>query len=419
MLRWLTALLVACSSPQRPGGPHEQTTEYRGGRWFDGTAFVPRTLWVVGDRFATERPAKIDSVVELAGGFVVPAFGEGHNHWLEAPLVDTYIGVHLRQGIFYVKDLSTAPTIHDAIRPKVNTPGSVDYIATHQGFTGPGGHPIEIIDVLAGFGVLPKAWATTHGEGEALFVITSEAELAAAWPKLVATKPAFVKLFLVHSDEYAKRRDDKTLSPKDRGLDPALVPAIVARARAAKLRVTAHTENAHDVHVAIAAGVDDLAHLPFVQAERPESYRIADADVKAAGARKATIATTLDWTTEVPLGDPRLAVLRDNLARLRAAGVTVMVGTDNFRQTAQVETERIRRLDLMTPVELLATWSVTTPRAIFPDRKLGRFETGFEATFLVLGGDPLVDWAQTKNIVRWVKQGRRLEPPAIEMPPLG
>ena len=51
--------------------------EYRGGLWFDGTRFVPRTVYVVEGRFRQRRPARVDSVVDLAGGYVVPPFSDG------------------------------------------------------------------------------------------------------------------------------------------------------------------------------------------------------------------------------------------------------------------------------------------------------------------------------------------------------
>jgi hypothetical protein len=409
---------VAASSPL-PGAGRATVTEYRGGRWFDGRSFARRTMWVAGERFETARPDRVDAVVDLHDGFVVPPYAEGHNHWLEPTLVATYIDAYLRDGIFYMQDLSTPPRFHDAIRPRINLPTSVDYIAAHQGFTGPAGHPIEIIDQLVALGVLPAAWGRTHGEGDALFVVASEDDVARAWPRLVAGHPDFVKLFLIHSDEYPERRDNPALAPKQRGIDPALVPGIVARAHADHLRVTAHIENAHDFHVAVAAGVDDFAHLPFVAASGLEHYRLADDDVRAAGARKATIATTLDWASDAAgPDDPRLAVVRDNLVRLRRAGVTVLIGTDLFRTTARTEVDLLARLQVMTNLELLRAWSIDTPRAIFPHRDIGRLERGAEASFLVLSGDPLADFAHAHDITLWVKQGHRLEPPATAFPPL-
>src|SRR5436190_5699118 len=244
--------LAACQTPPTA----EPATEYGGGQWFDGENFAAKTMWIAGDTFIESRPARVGEVVDLHNGFVVPPFADGHNHWLEPKLVDAYVQTNLRDGIFYVKDHGTPPQFHERMRSALGGPASVDFISAHQGFTGPNGHPIELIQGLAGMGVLPADWSKTNGEGDAVFVVASDADIDRAWPRLMAGKPDFVKVFLVHSDEYAARRDNKALTPKSRGLDPALVPAIVARAHAAGLRASAHIENAHDFHVAIAAGVD-------------------------------------------------------------------------------------------------------------------------------------------------------------------
>jgi hypothetical protein len=408
--------LAACQTP--PAGGSEAATEYRNGRWFDGEKFVAKSMWVARETFVESRPARVGAVVDLNNGFVVPPYTEGHNHWLEPALVDAYVQTHLRDGIFYVKDHGTAPLFHDQMRPVLGGPASVDYISAHQGFTGPNGHPIEIVDGLAGMGILPAEWASTHGEGNALFVVASEQDIDRAWPRLIAGKPDFVKVFLVHSDEYAARRDNTALTPKNRGIDPALVPAIVARAHAATLRVSAHIENAHDFHVAIAAGVDDIAHMPFVDQDHPDRYLLAEADLRAAAVRGVSIATTLDWMQENPT-EGQLAVVRDNFAHMRAAGNTIVIGTDRFRETARVEADFIASRQLMSNLELLQAWCVTTPRAIFPHRKLGRLADGFEASFLVLGGDPLADFARSRDIVMRVKQGRTILPRDTALPPLG
>lgn len=414
---WVLLILAvsACRSPAVSGPP---ATEYRNGRWFDGTRFQARTMWVVGETFSESRPPRVATVVDLHDGFVVPPYGEAHNHWLEPSLVDAYVQTYLRDGIFYVKDQSTPPQIHDQMRSALGGPAAVDYIAAHQGFTGPGGHPIEIVVGLAQLGVLPAEWAKTLGERDAVFSVQSKEDIDRAWPTLMAGRPDFVKVFLVHSDEYAARRDNAALSPKQRGLDPALVPAIVARAHTDRLRVSAHIENAHDFHVAIAAGADEIAHMPFVDSANPQTYRLADDDLRAAAARGVPIATTFDWMTEAT-DDRQIQVARDNLARMRQAGNTIVIGTDLFRKTARVEAELIVSRQLMSNLELLQTWAIATPRAIFPQRKIGRLADGFEASFLVLGGDPLADAANLHKIVTWVKRGRALTPGPAKPPPLG
>lgn len=410
------ALLALVACHVHPAHP-TAGTEYDHGRWFDGEKFVDKTMYVVDGVFAEAPPARVTDVVDLKDGYVVPPYAEGHNHWLEANLVDAYVQTYLRDGIFYVRDMCTAPSIHDAMRPALGGPASVDYVSAHQGFTGPGGHPIELVEGLASIGVLPAAWATTRGEGDALFQVSSEADLDRDWPTLLAGHPDFVKVFLVHSDEYAARRDDADLSPKQRGLDPALVPAIVARAHRDHLRVAAHIEDAHDFHVAVDAGVDDVAHMPFVEADDPEAYRLDDADLRALAARHGTITTTLDWMDDDSVTDATIAMVRTNLAAMRAAGVTVTIGTDLFRQDARVEADRIVAHHLMTNLELLVAWSVDTPHMIFPDRRLGRLADGFEASFLVLAGDPLADWTHAEEITMRVKQGHLLVPGDAQIPP--
>jgi len=54
---------------------------------------------------------------------------------------------------------------------------------------------------------------------------------------------------------------------------------------------------------------------------------------------------------------------------------------------------------------ILKIWCEDTPRTIFPNRKLGLLAEGYEASFLVLDGDPLADFEQTKNIRLRFKQG--------------
>ena len=44
---------------------------------------------------------------------------------------------------------------------------------------------------------------------------------------------------------------------------------------------------------------------------------------------------------------------------------------------------------MLDPLQLLRAWSMDTPRTIFPDRLVGALEPGYEASFLVLGADPI------------------------------
>src|ERR1700687_131223 len=76
------------------------TTAYVNGSWFDGSGFVSRYAYVIGDTLSFHRPRRIDAIVDLEGGYVVPPFGEAHNHNVEPlnnlpKVIATYLERHL------------------------------------------------------------------------------------------------------------------------------------------------------------------------------------------------------------------------------------------------------------------------------------------------------------------------------------
>ena len=409
-LRWIPALaLAACmgraGTSVAPAGA--RVTEYRGGQWFDGTTFVPRTMYVVGDVFRSARPARVDTSIDLAGGFVVPPFGDAHQHLAEPNLIRTYIANFLRDGIFYVKDQSNAPFGRLGIDPFVNRPESIDFISANQAWTSPGGHPEEIVRQGAQFSPVIAKYLSDSLDYGALMLVDTPADVERHWPVFLAGRPApdFVKVFLLESEEYARRRND----PKfvgNRGLDPALVPLIVARAHAVRLQVSAHVSSADDFRFAVNAGVDQIAHLPGQRSTDSARYRLTDADAATAAAHHVSVITTVAMRNDSALTDRLMRdVYAHNIDVLRRHGVPLLIGSDIMRGTAATEVAALARSGLFTNLELLRLWSVDTPRAIFPMRKLGRFDAGYEASFIVLRGDPLTNFRATREIVRRVKQG--------------
>lgn len=58
--------------------------QFTGGLWFNGKEFKKRTFYSSNGVLTTTKPSKIDETIDLAGGYVVPPFGEAHNHSLES-----------------------------------------------------------------------------------------------------------------------------------------------------------------------------------------------------------------------------------------------------------------------------------------------------------------------------------------------
>lgn len=347
----------------------------------------------------------------------MPPFGEAHNHDLASePQLDEQIGRYLWDGVFYVKIQSSFAPVTQRIAPRLNRPDSVDVAFAQAPITGPGGHPIRIRELFFDRGHYEGVFATKQEiAGVGYMVIADRAELAVKFPRLLEQKPDFVKFMLSYSEEYALRRDDAEFFGY-KGLDPSLAPELVERAHAAGLRITAHISTAADFHYAVAAGVDEIAHMPGVA--EPEMIRLADAEMAAE--KGIVVVTTLSLTTRIADDYPQWyqRVMRqhaDNLRRLQKAGVTIAVGSDlTFRDTSAGEAMLLAGLGVFTNLELLEMWSHNSPRTIFPDRQIGRLAEGYEASFLVLGADPLADFAAVRDIRLRFKQGRPL---AVEPPP--
>jgi hypothetical protein len=81
---------------------------YVNGRLFDGTGFRRGSLVVEGGRFVAAAPGTAGRTVDLEGGFVLPPFGEAHNHDIHhTDELAEKVARYLRQGVFYVKNPSS------------------------------------------------------------------------------------------------------------------------------------------------------------------------------------------------------------------------------------------------------------------------------------------------------------------------
>jgi imidazolonepropionase-like amidohydrolase len=100
-----------------------------------------------------------------------------------------------------------------------------------------------------------------------------------------------------------------------------------------------------------------------------------------------------------------LGVQRENLRLLTRYGVRIAVGPDMYGSTARREVEALRKLAVWDDRTILRMWYQTTPRSIFPGRRIGRLTEGYEASFLALPRNPLEDFSAVDLISLRVKQG--------------
>ena len=406
----LATLLLAGFIPgQSPDAVKGGTYEFTNGRWFDGRGFTPGRFYSSGGILSSRRPARVDTVIDLKGRYVVPPFGEAHNHNVEhSPRIDDVIRRYLRDGVFYVKNPNSLPRTTRPLTGKVNIPGSIDVAFAMGGLTASGGHPIGVVERNIGRGTHTRA----DGEGAFYFTIDDLAGLDRKWEAIRAGKPDFIKTYLLYSEEYAKRKDDPAYFAQ-RGLDPALLPEIVRRAHRAGLRVSTHIESAADFRHAVAAGVDEINHMPGFRGDprlEDSRYEITEEDARLATERGIVVVTTLGAIRELrgPLRQRGDALYSRNLRLLQRHQVRIAIGSDDYEQTSLPEALYLHGLKVFDNLTLLKMWCETTAEAIFPGRRVGRLQDGYEASFLVLGGDPIQDFAHVQRIELRVKQGEVL-----------
>ena len=387
---------------------------FTNGRWFNGTTFDSRDWYSVNGVLTTIRPASIDTTINLAGGFVVPPFGEAHNHNVEGSArTDAVLSRYIAEGIFYVLNPNSLPQAREQVGSRINQPGKIDVIFANGGLNVTGGHPWDLVRRNIARG----SWQPSDAEGAFYHTIDDRNALEQKWPRILAGKPDFIKLYLLYSNDYEKRRND---SIGYKGLDPRLVPEIVRRAHDARLRVAAHIENAHDFRAAVAAGVDIIAHMPgygWLGTGDSTQYLLTAEDARAAARQGTTVITTLGFgrrgnATTAPNRSPaqirKDAFNAANLEALKDAGVRITIGGDNYGNTSRSEALYLNDLGVFSNLELLKLWTENTAALILPNRTVGLLRDGYETSFLVLETDPIADFGSVMRITTRVKQGRLL-----------
>ena len=400
-------MAVVTASGQQGG----KLYQYENGQWFNGTGFDKKVMYTRNGVFVSAPSRAADSVIDLQNMFVIPPFGEAHTHLLEGmPDIDMKIRTYLQHGVFYVKNPNNVREWTKNIFGKINKPTSIDGSFANAGITISGGHPQVLYEevVLQHLkGAIPgieKSWF----KNKAFFNANNEAELNEIWPVIMEGKPDFIKIYLANSEDIAKYNDPRYKLRK--GLDLKMSKLIVTKAHNEKLRVSAHVETATDFRLALEAGVDEINHTPgvyIVSADKADRYKFTEADAVRAAKQKVTVVTTfhssnlIEDQSLVPLSRK---IQGDNLKLLHKHGVAIAIGSDHADSPVR-EIEVMQELELFDNLTLLKMWTENTAKTIFPGRKVGYLKEGYEASFLVMKNDPVVNLKPINEIVVRVKQG--------------
>lgn len=390
-----------------------QVVRFEGARVYRDGAFVEATLVtrrgvVVSD---TEVAAAGESseTVRLDGKFIVPALGDVHTHRFTEEDAEGK-EMYLSTGFLYVHNLNGTALSRSQAAKHANNKTSPDVRFAHAGFTCTGGHPVPLYNYLATRDPsVDKASVLPRISNYNFYITDTVADVNEKWPKFVRSGADIAKLFLLHSERWAAASAEKS-----EGLRPEVARAIAERARAAGFRTVAHVESAADAALALECGVSLLAHMPgygIRPDQDPAAFVMGDELLKRVAQSGVAVSPTLGLVYGDPQDVEGLKRTRawkvEQVRRWKAAGVTVLYGSDNY---FDVRNELRAMIDsgVWSPAELVEMVCVKTPRWIFPGRSVGALNEGCEAGFAVLSADPLADAGALLKVEAVYKDGARV-----------
>lgn len=409
-----------------PASARETATFIRGARIFDGTGAPARTgnVLIEGDRIVAVGPAarapKGSRIVDARGLTLIPGLHDLHTH-LRAPAFDApddlpkaYAG-YLVNGITTVDDFSLSPEMLAPVREMVGS-GRVTapnlQLAVRLGV--PGGHGTE-------FG-----WGRS-------FTLEAATPRAAhlAMARALPYRPDLIKVF---ADGWRYGR-----SPSLNSMNEPTLAAIVEDAHAAGLPVITHTVTLEGAKVAAAAGVDSLGHgvgdalvddelialmkakgtayIPTLAVYEPQEGRIfSPAEWRRLRPPERAREESGDSESDEPVPDreaERWTIMRENVRRLKAAGIRIGVGTDAGIGGVYHGASTLREIGLLaelgfTPAEALAAATSVSAAILRQGSDHGRIAPGQRADLVLTGGRPDAQIADLRDVRRVFVAGREI-----------
>lgn len=315
---------------------------------FDGG----RIEWVGSARLAPEADEELD-----VDGFLMPAAADRHVH---IGMADP--GAVLLGGVTAVRDLAWPPDVIFPLADASELPAFNGPLIRAAGpmLTAPGGYPTN------------DRWAPP---GTGLEIRGPEAA-AKAVVALADRGAAAIKVSL--NAEAGPTPTDGELA------------AIVQTAGERGLPVTAHVQGKGQAERALGAGVNEFAHCPWTE-------RLSEAVLEAA-AKAVRIVSTLDiWSYGRVTAELRTAA--DNMARFRAAGGTVVYGTDLGNGAIPPGID-------VREVLLLRETVGMTPDEILEALVAGPLQSGAPADLIALARDPREDLTALGDLKLVTRAGR-------------
>jgi hypothetical protein len=382
---------------------------FKNALWYDGRAFVADTWYSVNGKLTHKAPAKIDSTFDLSGRWIVPPMADAFcSSVADNTEASRQLSSCVEEGVFYLQVLTHTQEGRKALEPLVNTPGKVDVAFANGPITCTLGTPFlqneakaqGIRNPQVAAQQVEKIKLQRKGLGDSYWFIDDKDALSKNWDKIKAQKPNVLTIYLLDVANKGGK--------EGAGLSADVAKKVVKKAHKADLQVFAHVQTLADLRLALELGVDGLANLPGYDwdgTSQPDQNQLTDQDLKLL-AKKRTV--VIPQFSQFQNQLPRKGVREQQYKTLKSlldAGVNVVIGSNDPQRTIRTELNYWSGLGEFDYAPLLKVLCENTPRAVLPNRKIGRFSEGYEASFLVLKDNPLVNLLKIRLIELKVKNG--------------
>ncbi len=380
---------------------NNKTVEFKNGFWYNGKNFTAGTWYSHNGLLTKKAPAKIDSTIDLDNRWVVPPLGDAHVTCITGnSTVQGMIRLYMAEGFFYLRILGNTLEDRETALKLLNKPKSPDAAFANGGLTCTLGQPFMDYE--------PKAWDIKNPEmakqrydqiklnrkmlGNGYWFIDNKDALGDNWKKIEAQKPDVISIYLIDVE--------KSGGKEGKGLDEKTAKAIIKKAKKADLPVVAFVENWSDVRLGIKLGVNGFANLP------KGDFDLSASDLSDLAKKNITITPQFAQLQAESIAKPEI-LEKQKIAfkKLVDANVPLAIGSNDLSRTARSEINYWKNLAPAENSKMLKYLCEITPKAIFPNRKVGQIAEGFEASFLVLNDDPLQNVMKLRAISFMVKNG--------------
>ena len=382
----------------------ETVTLYSADWLIDGTgrAAVPNG----GVAVRGERVAGAGDVAELAARFPGAARVHYPGHTIIPGLVDSHVHLTFSASAVPLQDIQGDGDVTVGLRGAINARDALlAGVTTLRDLGGRDQTTLELRNAIAA-GAIPGPRLLVCGRpitipnGHCHFlggVAKGVKEVSALSTELVEEGVDVIKVMATGGNMTA------TSDPLKAQFSREEVAAIVGVANAARLRVTAHARGIDGIRVAAQANVHGIEHCRMEIAEGEWKFddelarELADKGIFAAPTLAASYRAfqrqAAGGTVGIRKGAIPFAIRQQNAARLRDAGIRVVVGTDagaslaRFDEAVHVELESLVGAG-WSPVEAIAAGTLGAATAIDRDKELGSLEPGKLADLVVVRGNP-------------------------------